>query len=61
MLETMQNFAVNTCATMLDGASLYAQDLTQLTAFVIGNEGAGLGEKLTKAASHKSAFPCIKV
>ena len=37
----------------MQGESLYAQDLTQATAFVIGNEGAGL-RKQTIAATTKS-------
>ncbi len=57
LLETMQNFAGNTYATTLDGASLYTQDLTQPTAFVIGNEGAGLSAKVVQAASHKISIP----
>jgi RNA methyltransferase, TrmH family len=57
LLEIMQNFAGNTYATTMDGASLYAQDLTQPTAFVIGNEGAGLSNKLIEAASHKISIP----
>jgi RNA methyltransferase, TrmH family len=57
LLEIMQNFAGNTYATTMDGASLYAQDLTQPTAFVIGNEGAGLSDKLIEAASHKISIP----
>jgi RNA methyltransferase, TrmH family len=57
IVEAMQNFAGNTYATTLDGASLYAQDLTQPTAFVIGNEGAGLSAKVVQAASHKISIP----
>lgn len=57
LLEIIQNFAGNTYATTLDGASLYAQDLTQATAFVIGNEGAGLSAKVVQAASHKISIP----
>jgi RNA methyltransferase, TrmH family len=57
LLEIMQNFAGNTYATTMDGTSLYAQDLAQPTAFVIGNEGAGLSDKLIEAASHKISIP----
>lgn len=57
LLETMQNFAGNTYATTLEGESLYAQDLSKPTAFMIGNEGAGLSEKLTKAASKRISIP----
>jgi TrmH family RNA methyltransferase len=57
LLEVLQNFAGNTYATTMDGESLYAQDLTQPTAFIIGNEGAGLSAKLIQAASHKISIP----
>jgi TrmH family RNA methyltransferase len=57
LVDTIQNFTGNTYATTMDGKSLYAQDLTSPTAFVIGNEGAGLSEKLIKAASHKTSIP----
>jgi RNA methyltransferase, TrmH family len=57
LVEIMQNFAGETYATTMDSASLYAQDLTGATAFVIGNEGAGLSEKLIQAASHKISIP----
>jgi len=51
LLETTQNFRGNTYATTLIGESLYAQNLRAPSAFLIGNEGAGLSDKLTKAAS----------
>ena len=57
LLEVLQNFAGNTYATTMDGESLYAQDLTQPTAFIIGNEGAGLSAKLIQAASHQISIP----
>ncbi len=57
MLETMHSFAGNTYATTLHGESLYAQNLTKPTAFVIGNEGAGLSGKVVKAASHQISIP----
>lgn len=57
LLDTVQNFAGNTYATTLAGESLYAQNLRQPSAFIIGNEGAGLSEKLVKAASKKICIP----
>jgi len=57
MVETIQNFAGNTYATAMDGESLYAQDLTKPTAFVIGNEGAGLSQAVLQAASHRVSIP----
>ena len=57
IVEAIQNFAGNTYATTLNGESLYAQDLSQPTAFVIGNEGAGLSAAALKAASHQISIP----
>ena len=57
IVEAMQNFVGNTYATTLGGESLYAQDLTQPTAFVIGNEGAGLSDKVVQAATHQISIP----
>ncbi len=57
MVETMQKFAGNTYATTMDGKSLFAQDLTKPTAFVIGNEGAGLSETVLQVASHRVSIP----
>lgn len=57
IVEAMQNFAGNSYATTLNGASLYAQDLSQPTAFIIGNEGAGLSDKVVQAATHQISIP----
>ena len=57
LLEIMQNFAGNTYATTMTGESLYTQDLTKPSAFVIGNEGAGLSAKMISAASQKISIP----
>ena len=57
IVEALQNFVGNTYATTLDGTSLYTQDLSKPTAFVIGNEGAGLSDKVIQAASHKISIP----
>ena len=57
IVETMQNFAGNTYATTMQGQSLYAQDLSQPTAFIIGNEGAGLSEIVLQAATHQISIP----
>jgi TrmH family RNA methyltransferase len=53
LITELQNFQGNSYATTMQGESLYEQDLRQATAFVIGNEGAGL-RKQTIAASSKS-------
>lgn len=57
IVEAVENFAGNTYATTLAGSSLYAQDLSQATAFVIGNEGAGLSEAAVYAATHQISIP----
>ncbi len=55
--QTMQNFSGNVFATTLDGDSLYSLDLTSATAFVIGNEGAGLQADTIAAATRKVSIP----
>lgn len=53
LIAELENFNGNSYATAMHGESLYEQDLTQATAFIIGNEGAGL-RKQTIAAADKS-------
>ena len=60
IVGAMQNFAGNTYAATMAGESLYMQDLTQPSAFVIGNEGAGLSNKAMEAASHQISIPMNK-
>jgi TrmH family RNA methyltransferase len=55
--QTMQDFPGNVFATTLDGDSLYTLDLTSPTAFVIGNEGAGLQAETVAAATRKVSIP----
>ena len=57
LFEITQNFAGNTYATTIHGQSLYAQDLSKPTAFIIGNEGAGLSAKIISAASQQISIP----
>ena len=57
IVEAMQNFAGNCYATTMQGESLYTQDLSQPTAFIIGNEGAGLSAKVVQAATHQISIP----
>ena len=57
IVEAMQNFTGKSYATTLNGESLYAQDLSQPTAFIIGNEGAGLSNKVLQAATHQISIP----
>ena len=57
IVEAVQNFAGSCYATTLQGESLYAQDLSQPTAFIIGNEGEGLSAKVVQAATHQISIP----
>jgi RNA methyltransferase, TrmH family len=57
IVEAIQSFAGNTYATTLDGESLYTQDLSKPTGFVIGNEGAGLSKAAIEGASHAISIP----
>ena len=57
IVSTMQNFSGNTYATTMAGESLYSQNLTQPSAFVFGNEGAGLSNKALNVASHQISIP----
>jgi TrmH family RNA methyltransferase len=57
LITTLQNFHGNSYATTMQGESLYAQNLTQATAFVIGNEGAGLRKQTIAAATKSITIP----
>ena len=57
LLDELQNFQGNSYATTMAGESVYGQDLTQPTAFVIGNEGAGLRKQTIAAATKSITIP----
>jgi TrmH family RNA methyltransferase len=57
LLAELQQFAGESYATVMEGESLYAQNLTGRTAFVFGNEGAGLRQKTIQAASKQITIP----
>lgn len=58
LVATARSFPGQVVATSLDASdSLYALDLTGPTAFVFGNEGAGLSDDLLAAASHRIRIP----
>lgn len=60
LIAELENFEGNSYATTMQGESLYAQDLTQATAFVIGNEGAGLAHKTINAATKSITIPMAR-
>ncbi|MFM9835506.1 MAG: TrmH family RNA methyltransferase [Methylophilaceae bacterium] len=57
IVDAIHNFAGDVYATTLDAESLYVQDLTKPTAFVFGNEGAGLSKAAIQAASKAISIP----
>lgn len=57
LIKALQAFEGNSYATAMQGESLYAQDLTSPTAFVIGNEGAGLRQQTMAAATKQITIP----
>lgn len=57
IVKVLNGFNGNSYATTLAGESLYAHDLTKPTAFVIGNEGAGLSRETINAASYEVSIP----
>jgi TrmH family RNA methyltransferase len=57
LIAELQNFNGNSYATTMSGESVYAQDLTQATAFVMGNEGAGLRKQTIAAATKSITIP----
>jgi|SRR5450830_556455 len=57
LLTATSDFAGQTLATALAGESLYTFDLTQPTAFLVGNEGAGLSPGLMERATKRISIP----
>lgn len=57
LLEVASQFNGNVLAMTLQGESLYSLDLSQPTAIVIGNEGAGLSDAMIKSATHQVTIP----
>lgn len=52
-----KNFEGQVFATAMHGASIYSLDLTGAVAFVMGNEGVGVSDRLLNAASVKVNIP----
>ncbi|MCB5187836.1 RNA methyltransferase [Methylobacillus caricis] len=59
LLDVVARFEGQSLATTLGGESLYSLDLTQPTAFVIGNEGAGLSQELIEATRQEVSIPML--
>jgi len=57
LLKVMLQFQGASYATTMQGESLYRQDFTTPTAFVIGNEGSGLRPKTIQAATKSIRIP----
>ncbi|WP_334107343.1 TrmH family RNA methyltransferase [Methylobacillus sp.] len=57
LVQESQGFHGQTLAATLAGQSLYDIGLQQPTAFIIGNEGAGLSDALIAAASCQVSIP----
>ncbi len=57
LVRALQVFQGNSYATTMQGESLYRQDLTQATAFVMGNEGAGLRKQTIAATTKNICIP----
>lgn len=59
LLKVMREFEGNTYATAMDGISLFEQDFTVATAFIVGNEGAGLKPETRSAATRTIRIPMV--
>lgn len=57
LVTQLQHFDGNSYATTMDGDSLYSQNLAQASAFVMGNEGAGLREKTMQNCTKRISIP----
>lgn len=56
-VETARQFAGQTLALTMEGASLYAQNLSQPVMLAVGNEGAGLSPALQAAVTLLATIP----
>lgn len=57
LVAELERFAGDSYATVMEGESLYSQDLRAACAFVFGNEGAGLRKQTMAAASKCITIP----
>ena len=57
LIAKLQDFHGYSYATVMQGESLYTQDFSAPTAFVIGNEGAGLRKETISATTKRINIP----
>ncbi len=57
LVAELERFDGDSYATVMEGESLYSQDLRAACAFVFGNEGAGLRKQTMAAASKRITIP----
>ena len=57
LIAELQQFQGSSYATTMQGESLYAQDFTAPTVFVIGNEGAGISQGIIQAVDAEITIP----
>lgn len=57
VLAVLSQFSGKRYAMTMQGASLYAQDFTAPSLFLVGNEGAGLSQTVIKAVEHSITIP----
>jgi len=57
LIQALNEFQGNSYATVMEGESLYKQDLSGATAFVFGNEGAGLRKQTIQATTKQVTIP----
>jgi TrmH family RNA methyltransferase len=60
LLAVINKFVGQILATSMYGESIYHQDLTKPTAFVIGNEGAGLRKSTLGACTKSISIPMVQ-
>jgi RNA methyltransferase, TrmH family len=57
LVNMLQAFNGHSFATVIEGESIYQHDLSESTAIVIGNEGAGLRQQTVNACTHRLSIP----
>ncbi len=55
--EFLSNYKGNIYGTFLEGENIYKQNLRQEACIIMGNEGKGINEKISKYVTHKLYIP----